>query len=117
MKKISILLVLAVFISSAFAGKTNVKESDKSGESKAVCISGKIMDMKTNEELVGAIVQIEGTDISTYTDIDGTFSIENIQPGQYDIKVEYISYKNEEIEDLEVSANKDNKINIKLESL
>ena len=117
MKKISIILLLSVFLAPVFAENTNKEETKKTGESKAISISGKIMDKQTREELVGAFIQIEGTDISTYTDIDGNYSIENIKPGQYDIKVEYISYKNTELEAMEINANKNTNIDIKLESL
>jgi hypothetical protein len=39
-------------------------------------ITGKMVDAKGNEPLIGAIVVIKGTDRGTVTDIDGNFSIE-----------------------------------------
>ena len=66
-------------------------------------VSGTVNDVKTGELLVGVQVQIEGTDMKTYTDFDGTFSFINVKAGEYKVVTKYISYKTS-IEKLEVSA-------------
>jgi hypothetical protein len=38
-------------------------------------LTGKIVDPKTNEPLVGAIIEIKGTNFNTSTDADGNFSM------------------------------------------
>ena len=38
-------------------------------------LTGKIVDTKTNEPLVGAIIEIKGTNFNTSTDADGNFSM------------------------------------------
>jgi iron complex outermembrane receptor protein len=38
-------------------------------------VSGKIVDSKTNEPLVGAAVQIKGTTNGSTTDVNGDFSL------------------------------------------
>ena len=45
------------------------------------------------EPLPGANVFIEGTALGTMTDSLGTFSLDNLYPGSYTIKVGYIGYK------------------------
>ena len=37
-----------------------------------------VFDKSTNEELAGVVVAVEGTDMKTYTDMDGNFSIEGV---------------------------------------
>ncbi len=55
-------------------------------------ISGVIADMETNETLAGVLVSIEGTNFETLTDLDGNFSFEGLQAGDYSLKLSYISY-------------------------
>ncbi|HEY2581729.1 MAG TPA: TonB-dependent receptor [Mucilaginibacter sp.] len=55
-------------------------------------INGVITDSKTGEKLVGADVNIEGTQLSTLTNTNGFYSITNIKPGNYKFDVTYIGY-------------------------
>lgn len=73
-------------------------------------ISGKIMDKKTNEVLIGVNVIIQGTTIGSATDLNGEFKIQNIKPGTYNISVSYISYKTKIIEKVKVSSAEETKI-------
>ena len=56
-------------------------------------LSGKITDAATGESLIGANVQIVGTYKGTATDIDGNYVINNIKPGDYQIKFQFIGYE------------------------
>jgi len=58
-------------------------------------ISGKITDAKTGEDLIGAVVMIEGTGIGTVTNSYGFYSLEisEIQDSNVFIKYSYIGYK------------------------
>ena len=55
-------------------------------------ISGKVVDGKTMEPLVGANIMIIGTDIGAATDIGGNYFIINVPPGTYNISASYIGY-------------------------
>lgn len=67
-------------------------------------IRGKVTDAGTGEELVGATVVIDGTNIGARTDIDGNFNIPNLTPGTYNLKVVYVSFGTKIIESLVVTA-------------
>jgi len=54
-------------------------------------IYGIVKDSSTNEIIPGAIVYIEGTNISTTTDFDGNFKFK-VYPGKYKIVCSYITY-------------------------
>lgn len=56
-------------------------------------IKGKIIDKQTKETLIGVTVQIVGTTIGTVTDLDGNYAILNVQSGNYELEVRYVSYK------------------------
>ncbi len=58
-------------------------------------LSGYIKDAKTGEPLIGATVQLEGTEIGAVTDINGFYQVKNISPRTYAIQASYIGYKTE----------------------
>ena len=55
-------------------------------------IPGKIVDAKTREPIIGATVILEGTVFGAGTDLDGRYTILNIPPGSYSLKVSAIGY-------------------------
>lgn len=55
-------------------------------------ISGTIFDAESGETLIGATVKVPGTDKGTVTDIDGTFSLSDINLPA-DIEVSFVGYE------------------------
>ena len=55
-------------------------------------ISGKVIDAKTKEPLPFAAVYLAKTTIGVAAGIDGTFSLENIPAGKYDLTVSMLGY-------------------------
>lgn len=60
---------------------------------KAQQIKGQIVDETTKEPLIGAIVEIEGTDRKFVADMDGKFTIEGLQEKPYTLYIKYMGYK------------------------
>ncbi|MHB1685860.1 MAG: TonB-dependent receptor [Ignavibacteriaceae bacterium] len=56
-------------------------------------ISGKVIDAKTGEPLVGANIIIENTSLGAAAGLDGSYYIINIPPGTYKVKASYIGYQ------------------------
>ena len=56
-------------------------------------IRGTVLDAVTAEPLVGTTIIIEGTNMATVADIDGTFTISNITPGRVVITAQYLGYE------------------------
>lgn len=77
-------------------------------------ISGKITDKANNEELIGANVLVIGTTTGSSSDIDGNYSIKNIEPGSYTLKISYVSYQSMVIENVKVNSNEITSLNISL---
>lgn len=73
-----ILLLLSIVVSSVAANGT---------------IVGSVKDSKTGEALPGANVLIAGTSIGAATDLLGNFTIQNVPPGNYTLRVSYIGYE------------------------
>jgi len=60
-------------------------------------IAGKILDKATGETMIGATVQVEGTDIGITTDIEGNFSLP-VEPGHYMLNILYVGMEPGKIE-------------------
>ena len=67
-------------------------------------IRGTIKDAKTKEDLVGAMVFIEGLNKGAAADINGFFSISTVPIGKYKLKISFVGYKVKFIEDVQVLA-------------
>lgn len=84
MKAVYTLLFVALSFSSFSIG---------SAEDLTMAISGKISDRNNQEQLAGAEIRLEGTNIVTYSDLDGNFNLGKIQPGKHKLIVKFISYQ------------------------
>ena len=61
-------------------------------------ISGRVTDKITSESLPGTNIYLEQTSYGTASDVDGRFTIINIPPGKYTLKVDMIGYKSVHLE-------------------
>lgn len=97
-----ILLILAVFITStsAFAG-TKGK------------IAGKVVD-EFGDPLIGVQVFIENTTKGVLTDIDGNYTILNLDPGKYTVVFSYIGFATTKVQQVEVIVDKTTEVNTTL---
>ncbi len=80
-----------------------------------VSMEGTIIDADTQETLAGVTVKIAGTDVEVKTDLDGNFIIDGLYPGDYNLEVSYISYKETKILTA-VSADSNNQMKLSLKS-
>ena len=59
--------------------------------------TGKILS-EDKQELIGAKVEVIGTDYVFYTDFEGNFDLSELPEGTYTLKISYVSYKDKVIE-------------------
>ena len=76
-------------------------------------IKGKVTDASTKEGLIGASVQLKGTNLGSYSDSKGYFEINNVKPGKYSCVVTYVGYSSS-TKTIEVSADKRTEVNFAL---
>lgn len=117
MKLILTMLTVVVFATSAFAN--NNAKGKKAVENKISVVvnkssddlqlTGTILDQASNESLAGAVVLIDGKKV--YSDLDGNFTLKDIQPGVHKVKAELISYESAE---LEILVNAEGQVNVAL---
>ena len=87
-------LVLTIFVQASEVDKVSIPPVV------TMSINGVIADVDTDETLAGVMVSIEGTDYKTLTDLDGNFSFDGLEAGDYDLKLTYISYKEVKVENV-----------------
>lgn len=56
-------------------------------------LRGKVTDKKTKEPVIGATITIIGTYLGASTDVNGNYQIAGIKPGEYNVKVVFLGYK------------------------
>ncbi len=105
--------VILVLNKNTFASGDNTPEIASAKAS----ISGKVLDIKTGESLAGVSISIEGTDIKVYTDLDGSFTVDGITPGNYNLILSLISYKNSLVENVNLNPSEKEMIDIKLDTV
>ncbi|GAB2631280.1 TonB-dependent receptor plug domain-containing protein [Belliella aquatica] len=75
-----------------FLGASSLEAANKDGDEKSLVISGKIKS--TDGEVVPfANILVLGTVKGTYTNLDGTFQIFDLEDGDYTIKISAVGYK------------------------
>jgi hypothetical protein len=67
-------------------------------------ITGKVTDTQTGEALIGANVLILNTNFGAATDVNGEYTITQVPPGDYDLRVSFIGYQNVTIQNIRVVA-------------
>jgi uncharacterized membrane protein len=104
-------LNLILFLALLFFGYSEIY-------AQKVKVFGKIVDKESGEDLIGAYIVLkigEEQKGGTSTDIDGTYSLE-IDPGQYDITVSYVSYNDLKIKDVIIKEGENYPLDVALSS-
>jgi outer membrane receptor protein involved in Fe transport len=78
-------------------------------------ITGIVTDGETGAPLMGANVLIEDTYMGAAADKDGRFFILNVPPGKYNIKITFMGYANQIIEDVSVSVNRTTPLDVAMQ--
>lgn len=58
----------------------------------AQVLEGTIVDSETGETLIGALVEVEGSDVKAISDLSGNFSLAGLPGGACTLKVTYMGY-------------------------
>jgi outer membrane receptor protein involved in Fe transport len=87
------------------------------GASAQTTVEGKVTDTNTGESILfGAVKLFRGGVLisGAETDIDGNYYFSNVQPGTYDMEVEYVGYGIQRQTGITIKAGKTNRIDFKL---
>jgi len=106
MKKRILILLLSVLV----AGLVQLALAQGTGT-----IRGVVRDKETGEPLIGVNILIKGTYYGASTDLDGTYIITDIEPGEYTLELTYIGYKVIQRTGVKVEAGKTLTLNFEME--
>jgi CarboxypepD_reg-like domain/TonB dependent receptor-like, beta-barrel/TonB-dependent Receptor Plug Domain len=101
MKIFSAIFVSCFLVSNLFASTTGK-------------LAGGVIDSDTNEPLTGVNIYLEGTNIGAATDLDGIYSIINVQAGTYTLVASYIGYSEKRVKNIKINIDLTTTINIEL---
>jgi len=108
-KKILCILTLFAWLTPAFLSNGNELVAQSSAtQQKKKTVSGKVTD-KSGEALIGVSVKIKGSNAGTITDVNGEFSLSNVEPSTV-LLFTYIGMNN-----LEMKVENRSSFNVKLE--
>lgn len=79
-------------------------------------LKGVVTDEVTGETLIGASVAIIGTYKGASTDVDGRYTIGEIRPGAYSVRVQYLGYGTRQYTEIIIKAGETTKLDVKLSS-
>ena len=77
-------------------------------------ITGKVIEAESGFEVIGGNVVIKGTGTGSSTDLDGNYSIKDLEPGTYILECTYIGFETKEITNVLVESGKTTNLDIKL---
>jgi outer membrane receptor protein involved in Fe transport len=97
------LACLGMFTTPALAGTTGK-------------ISGRVVDAATGETLPGANIRIEGTTMGAMSDVDGSFYIINVPPGEYTVSAEFIGFATDRKSGVSVSIDRTTEMTFRMQS-
>ena len=119
MKRVILIIVAVVLTVNIYANNENGNDNKKETATTTVAtsaINGTVVDQITGEALTGVKVTIEGTNEVVYTDFDGNFTFKSLTPGEYNININYISYKANSLQKVNVKG-ENNSIKIGLKTV
>jgi len=115
MKRFFVLIFLiasATTYSQSFEVSSLLIEKTKKG-----AITGIILDNEsTSEPLAFATIKVKNTELTTTSNIDGTFSL-SLKSGVYTLIYSFIGYKTVEVKNLKITPNKTVHFNQQLSAL
>jgi hypothetical protein len=77
-------------------------------------IQGKVTDAANSDPLTGATIKVIEAKTGAIADLDGTFVIEDIAPGKYELEVSYVGYNSKKVKDVVVVDGKATIVDIAL---
>ncbi|MBP7543695.1 MAG: TonB-dependent receptor, partial [Ignavibacteriaceae bacterium] len=77
-------------------------------------LAGRVTDAITGEPLIAATIMIEGTKLGASTDKDGRFTILNVPPGVFTLKITYVGYEHLSVEGVKIVVDQTTTMDFKL---
>lgn len=99
-------LALAVLALVATAGQVAAQATGR--------IAGRVVSQETGEAITGAHLAIEGSGVSTLTNLDGRYLLQGVEPGAHALVVQVIGFGTKTVTDVEVAAGETTAMNVSM---
>ena len=86
-------LLIFIVLGCSPSGTYLFIEPDLFSSDKEIMIYGRVVDMETNEPLVGAEIYSNDGKLRSFVDINGFYLIRNLPQGKYNIHCSFVGYK------------------------
>ena len=96
----------------AFAALSSAEAGARAGS-----IYGRVYDSASGDRLTGASVLVMGTVKGASTDLDGKYTIEGLDPGEYDVRISFMGYSTKVVTGVEVKGEESVKLDVNLEKI
>ena len=103
-QKLLFALFLGVTLNTSVQSQSNVR------------LMGQIYDDLTGSPLAGAVIQVNGTCWGATSNEDGSFVLENISPGKYDISISLLGYRSVRLKAVQITEDSPKKIQAAMHS-
>lgn len=77
-------------------------------------IKGKVTDLTSGEPLIGANILVLGTSFGAATDINGNYTIQNLEAGVYEVRASFVGYQTVTYSNIRVNAELTTELNFEL---
>ncbi len=81
----------------------------------ASAVSGRVLDNTTREPVVSANILLVGTTLGTTTDLNGSFTLSNLEPGSYSLQVSALGYRTQLVDEINLLPNRVRTVEVLLE--
>jgi hypothetical protein len=99
--------LLGVIFTFIFANSVNAQTTS---------LSGKIVDQKNGEELIGATVRIANSSLGAAADVNGQYLIKNIPPGTYTIEFSLVGYVTKSLKNITIAAGESKVVSVEMQA-
>jgi hypothetical protein len=106
--------VLFIFLGMLIASLPILAEEGNNEEKATISLEVIVIDALTEDPIPAAKIKIGQKEVEAYTDFEGYAEVKQLEQGQYDIEISFISYEKQQLSSFKLDKSS-NKLLVKLQ--
>lgn len=106
--------VLFIFLGMLIASLPILAEEGNNEEKTTISLEVIVIDALTEDPIPAAKIKIGQKEVEAYTDFEGYAEVKQLEQGQYDIEISFISYEKQQLSSFKLDKSS-NKLLVKLQ--